>query len=389
MHTAAARIGINAQLLSGANSYRSAGVSGYIRQLLLHLPAAAPDLDLTAFTPAGSVADFSGIALEHSRLQTGRPAQRILWEQALLPLSVRRRSLDLLHGAVNVTPLFGLCPTVVTIHDLSFMRYPQAFPAMQRTYLRSQVRRSARRARHVIAVSRATRDDIVALFGVPPQRIAVVYNGVDDVFKPAEPDLVEAFRRERELPPRFVLHLGTLEPRKNLVRLVQAFAQARQRLPGSDDLKLVLAGGKGWDYDDIFAAVERERLQEQVIFPGYIADADLPWLYRAATVFAYPSLLEGFGLPVLEAMACGTPVITSSVSSLPEVAGDAALLIDPASVDALAGTLVRVLSDAALASEMRAKGLLQAGRFSWQRTASQTADVYRAALGMAANRRAA
>ena len=132
MHSAAARVGINAQLLSGATTYRSAGVSGYIRQLLLHLPGEAPDLFLTAFTPAGSVTDFPGIMLEHSRLQTARPAQRILWEQAALPLAIRQHNLDLLHGAVNVTPLLSLCPTVVTIHDLSFMRYPQAFPAPQR-----------------------------------------------------------------------------------------------------------------------------------------------------------------------------------------------------------------------------------------------------------------
>ncbi len=379
MH-AAANVGINAQLLSGANTYRSAGVSGYIRQLLTHLPAAAPDLCLTAFLPAGNLVPVDGLAQAHSRLQTSKPMQRILWEQTALPGLVRQRRLDLLHGAVNVTPLLSLCPTVVTIHDLSFMRTPQAFPATQRRYLHGMVRRSARHARQVIAVSQATKDDVVALFGVPPQRITVVYNGVDDVFAPASPEQVEAFRRERGLPERFVLHLGTLEPRKNLARLVEAFAQAGQQLTDCDDLKLVLAGGKGWDYDDIFVTVERLGLQEQVLFPGYVADADLPWFYRAATVFAYPSLLEGFGLPVLEAMACGTPVITSAVSSLPEVAGDAALLVDPASVDALTDALVQMLSDAALAGEMRRRGLLQAGRFSWQRTAAETAAVYRAVL---------
>ncbi len=389
MHSAAARVGINAQLLSGSTTYRSAGVSGYIRQLLLHLPGEASDLDLTAFTPAGSLTEFPGIALEHSRLRTGQPAQRILWEQTALPAAMRQHSLDLLHGAVNVTPLLSPCPTVVTIHDLSFMRYPQAFPASQRAYLRSQVRRSARHACQVIAVSQATKDDVVALFGVPPQRITVVYNGVDAAFTPAAPEQVEAFRRAKGLPQHFVLHLGTLEPRKNLARLVQAFARVKQQLPASDDLKLVLAGGKGWDYDDIFAAVQREGLHQHVIFPGYVADADLPWFYRAATVFAYPSLLEGFGLPVLEAMACGTPVVTSSVSSLPEVAGDAALLVDPASVDALAAALVQVLSNSPLAVGMRHRGLLQAGRFSWQRTAAETAGVYRAALGLSAKRRAA
>lgn len=380
MHAATAHIGINAQLLSGAETYRSAGVSGYIRQLLTHLPAAAPDMQLTAFLPAGSLQPVDRLTQAHSRLQTRKPRQRILWEQTALPGQVRQRRLDLLHGAVNVTPLLSLCPTVVTIHDLSFMRYPQAFPATQRLYLHSQVRRSARHARQVIAVSQATKDDVVALFGVPPERVTVVYNGVDAVFSPASPDTIDAFRRERGLPQRFILHLGTLEPRKNLARLVEAFARTRQQLPQVDDLKLVLAGGKGWDYDDIFAAVERLGLREQVLFTGYVPDADLPWFYRAATVFAYPSLLEGFGLPVLEAMACGTPVITSSVSSLPEVAGDAALLVDPGSVEALAAALIRVLGDAALADEMRRKGLQQAGRFSWQRTAAETASVYRAAL---------
>lgn len=379
-HAAGAHVGINAQLLSGANTYRSAGVSGYIRQLLTHLPATAPELQLTAFLPAGSLPQVDGLALAHSRLQTSKPMQRILWEQAALPGLVRQHRLDLLHGAVNVTPLLSLCPTVVTIHDLSFMRYPQAFPAPQRMYLQSQVRRSARHARRVIAVSQATKEDVVALFGVPPERITVIYNGVDDMFSPATPEEIDAFRRQRGLPQRFVLHLGTLEPRKNLARLVEAFAQARQQLAASDDLKLVLAGGKGWGYDDIFAAVERLGLQKQVLFPGYVPDADLPWFYRAATVFAYPSLLEGFGLPVVEAMACGTPVITSAVSSLPEVAGDAALLVDPLSADALADALVRVLHDSTLAGEMRRRGLLQASRFSWQRTAAETTAVYRWAL---------
>jgi glycosyltransferase involved in cell wall biosynthesis len=377
----AAHVGINGQLLSGAHSYRSAGVSGYIRQLLAHLPAAASDLRLTAFLPAVDL--DADLTLRRSTVwDTRRPLRRILWEQAALPVLARQARLDLLHGTININPILPGCPTVVTIHDLSFMRYPQAFPPMQRAYLQSQVRRSTRAARRVIAVSYATKQDVVELFGVAPERIDVVHNGVDASFCPAPAAEVEAFRRRAGLPERFILHLGTLEPRKNLVRLVQAFAQVRASDPGQPPIKLVLAGGKGWSYDTIFAEVDRLGLEQEVLFPGYVADQDLAWWYRATALFVYPSLLEGFGLPVLEAMACGAPTVTSNLSSLPEVAGDAALLVDPTSVDALAAALLRLLADAGLAHDLRARGLAQAACFPWSRTAKQTAAVYRRALGL-------
>ncbi|HNS02198.1 MAG TPA: glycosyltransferase family 1 protein [Anaerolineae bacterium] len=383
--TTAPHVGINGQLLSGAHSYRSAGVSGYIRQLLAHLPAAAPDLRLTAFTPDVDLDPAPNLQQRRStRWDTRRPLRRILWEQAALPQLARQARLDLLHGAVNVSPAIAPCPSVVTVHDLSFMRYPQAFPPMQRAYLHSQVRRSVAAARRVIAVSEATKQDLIGLFGASPERIDVVYNGVDASFCPAPAAEVEAFRARAGLPARFILHLGTLEPRKNLVRLVQAFAQVRGQDAGQPAVKLVLAGGKGWDYDAIFNEVTRQGLEREVLFPGYVAEEELAWWYRAATLFVYPSLLEGFGLPVLEAMACGAPVVTSNLSSLPEVAGDAALLVDPASVDALAAALLRLLVDAELASRLRGRGLAQAARFPWSRTAAQTAAVYRRALPRAA-----
>ena len=377
----AAHVGINGQLLSGAHSYRSAGVSGYIRQLLAHLPAAAPDLRLTAFTPDVDL-DADLTLRRSTRWDTRWPLRRILWEQAALPVLAWREQLDLLHGAVNVNPALAPCPSIVTVHDLSFMRYPQAFPPVQRVYLQSQVRRSARAARRVIAVSHATKQDVVELFGVAPERIDVVHNGVDASFCPAPAGQIEAFRRRQGLPERYVLHLGTLEPRKNLVRLVQAFAQVKAQDSGQPPVKLVLAGGKGWSYDAIFAEVGRLGLEQEVIFPGYIADQELAWWYRAAAVFAYPSLMEGFGLPVLEAMACGAPTVTSTISSLPEVAGDAALLVDPSSVDALAAALQRLLADTALVEALRGRGQTQAARFPWSRTAQQTAAVYRCALGL-------
>jgi glycosyltransferase involved in cell wall biosynthesis len=378
-------VGINGQLLSDSATYRSAGVSGYIRQLLAHLPAATPDLRLTAFVPAAARVASDDLKLHPSaRWDTRRPLQRILWEQLVLPEIARRNRLDLLHATVNIAPVLGACPTVVTVHDLSFLRYPEAFPPLQRLYLRTQVLRSLRAARRVIAVSAATKQDVIRLASVPDSQVDVVPNGVDLAFCPAPSQEVETFRSHQGLPPRFILHLGTLEPRKNLVRLVQAFGQARAASPAMAGVRLVLAGGKGWDYANIFQKVGQLGLEADVIFAGYVPDEELPWWYRAATVFAYPSLLEGFGLPVLEAMACGVPVVTSNVSALPEVAGDAALLVDPTSVDQLAEALLAVLGDASLAREMGQRGRQRAAGYRWEHTAQATAAVYRRSLGLTA-----
>jgi glycosyltransferase involved in cell wall biosynthesis len=259
------------------------------------------------------------------------------------------------------------------------MRYPQAFPPMQRAYLQSQVRRSVRAARRVIAVSQATKAGRGSSLACRPLASTWSTTASTASFCPAPAGEVEAFRRQQGLPERYILHLGTLEPRKNLVRLVQAFAQVRSHDAGQPPIKLVLAGGKGWDYEAIFAEVSRLGLEQEVLFPGYVADEELAWWYRAATLFVYPSLLEGFGLPVLEAMACGAPTVTSNLSSLPEVAGDAALLVDPTSVDALATALLCLLRDTALTDELRARAA--PGRpLPLARTAQETAAVYRRAL---------
>lgn len=376
-------MGINALLLSAAASYRSAGVSGYIRRLLAYLPEVAPDLRFTAFVPDGDLRLSTPLPLHRVRgWNVEQPTRRILWEQWALPQHTRRLGLDLLHGPVSITPVLAGCPTVVTIHDLTFLAYPEAFPAAKRLYLRSQVGRSARAARRVIASSHATAQDVVRRLRVPPERVTVVHLGVDPEFTPAPADQVEAFRRRRGLPDRFVLHVGTLEPRKNLVRLVEAFARLRQRCPDLADVRLVLAGGKGWGYGPVFAAVERLGLSRDVLFPGYVPDEELAWWYRAATVFAYPSLMEGFGLPVLEALACGGVVVTSALSSMPEVAGDAALLVDPTDVDALADALLQSLVNDELRAALRSRALVQAQRFPWRRAIAQTAAVYRQVLGL-------
>jgi glycosyltransferase involved in cell wall biosynthesis len=371
----AIRIGVNAHLLSLALGYRSAGINWYIHNLLRRLPEADPELEYTVFVGERGYSAPRSMRLQVSRLPTGRPPVRILWEQALQPWAVRRAQVDVLHGPAFVGPLTSACPCVITFHDLSFLFFPQGFRKLNRSYLRTFSRLSARRARRVIAVSESTKRDLVKWYGLPAAKIDVVYNGVDTSFQPVPTDQVNAFRSREGLPERFILFVGTLEPRKNVARLIEAYARLPKGRP-----PLVLVGSKGWLYDEIFARVEALSLQGDVRFAGYVPVEALPYWYNAAELFAYPSLYEGFGLPALEAMACGTPVVTSTASSLPEVVGDAARLVDPGDVDALASAMEQVLADRDLRAQMREAGLAQSRHFSWETAARRTVESYRRAL---------
>lgn len=375
------RVGLNAHLLSLTQTYRGAGINGYIYHLLRHLPevGASEGLTYTAFLFEPAFLPPAGLQVHRSRWDTRSPWRRIVWEQTRLARLAR--GLDLLHGLAFAAPLLAPCPTVVTVHDLSFMRFPDAFRRANRVYLTLFTRLSTRRAARVIAVSESTRRDVIALCGVAPEKVVTVHNGVDEAFRPADPPAVAAFRRAKGLPDRFILFLGTLEPRKNLGALLHAYAGLRARSREGAP-KLVIAGGKGWFYERVLAEVDVLGLADDVIFPGYVAADELPWWYRAAELFVYPSRFEGFGLPVLEAMACGTPVITTTSSSLPEVAGDAAILVDPDDVPALSDAMERVLADPGLQGALRAAGLQRAAGFSWQRTAAETARLYRDVLGL-------
>jgi glycosyltransferase involved in cell wall biosynthesis len=264
---------------------------------------------------------------------------------------------------------------VITVHDLSYLFFPQSFRTLNRSYLQTFTRLSVRQARRVIAVSESTKRDLVQQYGLSPGKVDVVHNGVDAGFQPLPAGQVVAFRKEKGLPDRFILFVGTLEPRKNVVRLVEAYA----RLP-KDRPPLMLVGGKGWLYDEIFARVEALGLSGEVRFVGYVPADALPWWYNAADLFVYPSLYEGFGLPPLEAMACGTAVISSTASSLPEVVAQAGLLIDPAEPEALAKAMEQVLADREMRKQMESAGLVQAKNFSWEKSARKTVESYRRAL---------
>ncbi len=371
----ALHVGLNAHLLSSRHSYRSAGINWYIYNLLRNLPNADASIAYTVFMSERSFSGTPGLTVEPSCWPTHRPPVRIVWEQTVQPWALHRAGVDLIHEPAFVGPAVGGRPMVVTVHDLSFLLYPQSFRTLNRLYLKHFAGLSVRRARRVIAVSESTKQDLVHLYGLTPDKIDVVHNGVDDQFQPLPSEQVAAFRKNQNLPLRFLHFVGTLEPRKNVTGLIQAYARLPKPRP-----PLLLVGGKGWLYDEIFARVEALDLATEVHFVGYVPADELPWWYNAATLFVYPSLYEGFGLPPLEAMACGTPVITSTASSLPEVVGKAGLAVSPADTEALATAMQRVLEDQDCWESMQSAGLLQARAFSWQRTAAQTVDSYRRAL---------
>jgi glycosyltransferase involved in cell wall biosynthesis len=371
---------LNAQLISDQSGYRGAGVNNYGRQLLRALGKAAlvgqTQHRFTAFVHTAKL-EAPGVELVQSRLPLERPEARIAWEQSVLPLELVRHKAQIVHGLVNALPLATGVPGVVTVHDLSFVRTPETLPPLKRAYLARLCAASVRRARAVIAVSRQTADDIEGYFGAPPGKVRVIYNGVAPEFSQGEPQQGKRFRQARGLPARYLLYLGTLEPRKNLELLVRAFGKWRAAAPrAAADVKLVLAGGKGWYYDTIFAEVNALGLAGEVLFPGFVPPAELPDWYRSAEAFVYPSRFEGFGLPVLEAMACGTPVICSQAASLHEVAGNAALTVPAEDEPAWANAIHLLCEQPALAAELSRRGLEQAARFSWQQSAQETIQVY-------------
>jgi glycosyltransferase involved in cell wall biosynthesis len=373
---------LDAQLLSLAQNYRGAGVSNYSRRLLEGLAGcvAGTEENVTAFVSDPHF-QVDGIQVQHTASLLQQPLLRIAWEQVVLPQHLRRLRADLVHGLVNVLPLAGSTPGVVTVHDLSFMRLPATLPAAKRFYLARLCRASVQKARHTIAVSQQTADDLMHFFGAKAGQISVIPNGVADLFRPGDPASTALFRQRRNLPERFILYLGTLEPRKNLEMLVRAYASWLREAKGDErEIPLILAGAKGWFYEHIYQQVAALGLAGQVLFPGFIAEDELPDWYRAAELFVYPSRFEGFGLPVLEAMACGTPVLCSQASSLLEVAGDAALTFPAQSEDGLAAGLSALVRQLGLRDELRQRGLARARHFSWSRTAAATWEVYRAAV---------
>jgi glycosyltransferase involved in cell wall biosynthesis len=311
-----------------------------------------------------------------------------LWTHARLSLELQRHPPERLFVPAHVVPLLHPAHSIVTIHDLGYLAFPETHTFARRLELHLTTRWSTRAARQLIAISQATRNDLITHYSVAPEKIAVVYHGLGAQFHPiTSAATINAVHARYGIRAPYFLYIGTVQPRKNLARLIDAFAQALRAgmtvpHPGgaSGPPHLLLAGKKGW----MTAAIEQRAaaagVAGQVHFTGYVDDADLPALLSGALAFVFPSRYEGFGMPVLEAMACGTPVLTSSSSSLPEIAGDAALLVDPHDTDAIASGLTRLATEPALREQLRMRGLARAAQFTWERCAAATLRVLLAAV---------
>jgi glycosyltransferase involved in cell wall biosynthesis len=295
-----------------------------------------------------------------------------------VPWVLSRERPDVYHAPHYVLPVAVPSRSVVTIHDCIHLMFPQYLPnRLAYAYARGSMWAAARRSHRILTVSEASKRDILRFFAVPPEKVVVVHNAIDERFsREPRPEDVARVRERFQLQQRFVLYAGNIKPHKNLERLIEAFHALRRS--DLDDLKLLIIGDQISKYPSLRRAVHRHKLHKHVRFLGYLPDDTLAILYRLAAVFVFPSLYEGFGLPALEAMASGTPVVTSNVSSLPEVTGDAAVLVDPYDVGAIEAGMRRVLTDPRLAEEMRRKGLLRAREFSWERSVAKTWQVYQA-----------
>jgi glycosyltransferase involved in cell wall biosynthesis len=297
-----------------------------------------------------------------------------------IPRGLRAQRIDVFHGFDHIgVPLFAkIGRYVATIHDLIPLRWPQLVTRKHRLIVMAAYHRLRQQADLVITPSEATKADIVRYLQINPTRIAVIPWGCEARFQPTgDLEHFAAVQQRYRLPARYLLFVGTLEPRKNLTTLLHAYAMLRAEGRG-EDLKLVVAGRMGWLYSDIFKAVKSLALAEEVIFTGFVDDDDLPDLYRGASLFVFPSLYEGFGLPILEAMASGVPVVTSDTASMPEVAGDAAILVDPHNPRAVAEAMAQVLAEDTLREALAQKGLARARRFTWDTVAQKTLDLYAA-----------
>jgi glycosyltransferase involved in cell wall biosynthesis len=363
------RVGIDARLVY----YHQAGISRYCLQLI----RALAEIDKQdQFVILSSRRDHRQFVTQENF------GSRSLWtpshhrlEQWLLSAELRFTPLDVLHSPDFIPPFRRRCRSIITIHDLTFLLYPQFLTKGSARYY-GQIDQAVRNTDHIIAVSESTRRDIVRLLGVPEQNITVIYEAPRRFFHVLpDVDLRARLRRRFGLERDYVLFAGTIEPRKNVPTLLSAFQQLLDHY--HPDVDLALAGAPGWLTDEVYTLVNRLGIKDRVHFLGRVSDEELVALYNTAQMLVMPSFYEGFGLPVLEGMACGAPVIASNTSSLPEVVGDAGLLVDPTDADDLTVAMWRLVSDAKLRQDLVAKGFKRAASFSWERAARETLDLYR------------
>ncbi len=361
-------------LINALQAGNLSGTGRYVTELVRALAALPDGPEMTLVWPAGQPAPGFGPRTDLVRRGSGTFRRLLDDHWGILELTARKGA-EAVHYPANFGPSSAVRGLVVTVHDLSFVRHPEWFRLNRALYYRFMLKRTARVATRFLADSEATAADLRAFLRLPEDRIDVAPLGVSTHFRPAPEAALAAVRGKYRLPERFLLYVGTLEPRKNLARLIAAWS----RLSREEAPPLVVAGRVGWKTEAVKRAAAESPRRTEILFPGFVPQEELPALYSAAQAFVWPSLFEGFGLPPLEAMACGTPVVTSNTSSLPEAVGDAALTVDPLDEDALSDAIRRVVTDSGLRAALREQGLARAALFSWQRTAALTLETYQRA----------
>jgi len=367
-------------LLNGLQAGNRSGTGNYTFELARALIRLPDNLDFRVLWPAHVPIPDPGVSNLLSGIIEPARSKSVLRRLYLDQFGMRQYAAcmkaDVLHYPATIGPLIETEHLVLTVHDLAFFRNPEWHRWERALYYRFAVKRSAKLATRIIADSEATAVDCHEFLGIADDRIDIIPLGVNDNFRPVAEEQRAAVRQRYRLPESFVLFVGTIEPRKNISRIIQAWSQ----IAGECSLDLVIAGRDGWESDPIYETAITSPHADRTHFPGFIDDADLPALLCAAHVFVWPSLYEGFGLPPLDAMACGTPVVTSNTSSLPEVVGDAAICVDPSDVKAIASAMLEAATDQTRRHALRTKGIERAKTFTWERTARLTLESYRAAL---------
>lgn len=358
-----------------------AGNESYVTNLIEALAEIDAENRYTVYVTKPAAMERFGNRWPNFTLRLTLPHTPLVRVPLTLSKELRRRPVDLLHVQFTAPPLCP-CPIVASIHDLSFEHLPQTFKLRSRMQLRLTVRHTARKAARILALSDYARNDIIKTYGIEAERVSVTPLAASRLFTPVkDPSALSLVRKKYDIKRDYILAVGSIQPRKNLPRLIDAYAHLRSLRPQAKLPQLALVGKNAWLYRETLQAAKQYGFADDIIFTGYVPEADLPPLYSGATCFVYPSYFEGFGLPVLEAMQCGTPVIAGNRTSLPEVVGDAGLLVDPFDEEALAQGMARVIENANFADDLRVKGLRRAGDFSWQKTARLTLQAYQQAAG--------
>ncbi len=371
------RIGINARYLQNTRT----GIEQQIYHILLHLKMLDRNNEYVLFLNSNKKVSVDivdlGFRYEVSRFPTTNQILKIAWQHLYLPCRIKNLRIDVFHEINFIAPFFKQCPTVITVHDLAFKFVSDSFTLRNRLYIEQLMKRSIDTSDRVIAVSECTKKDIMLNYKIKEQKVKVIYPGIDESFHPIT-DLKEKIsnlvKAKYGITRNFILTVSLISPRKNLINLIRAFTRLKKK--GAIDHQLVIVGKKGWLFKEVFEEAATSNYKKDIIFCGFVPQDDLVMLYNAADVFTYPSLYEGFGLPLLEAMACGCPVVTSNLSSIPEVCSDAALLVDPHDPAGLADAIFRILADSCLKKSLVEKGRMRASAFSWRRTAEETMRLY-------------